>query len=101
MVGPAWRREEDDALVLALHVQPGAQRTEVAGEYGDGAQSRLKIRLAAAPVEGKANAELVRFLAEAFGVPRSRVTLVRGASSREKTVRVASPTRWPEWDRSV
>ena len=85
--------------MLALHVQPGAKRTEVAGVHGDGTQARLKIRLAAPPVDGKANAELVRFLAEAFGVPRSRVTLVRGATSRQKTVRIASPTRRPDWDR--
>lgn len=97
MPSPAWRREEDDALVLALHVQPGAQRTEVAGEYGDGAQSRLKVRLAAAPVEGKANATLLRFLADAFDVPLRNVTLIRGETSRDKIVRVEAPVRRPEW----
>jgi uncharacterized protein (TIGR00251 family) len=100
MPGPAWRREEDAALVLALHVQPGAKRAEVAGEHGEGTQARLKVRLAAAPVEGKANAELVRFLAEAFGVPRSRVTLLLGETSRSRARRVPDTTR-PDWGRQV
>jgi uncharacterized protein len=90
-----WRREEEGALVLALHVQPGARRTEVAGRHGDA----LKIRLAAPPVDGKANAELLRFLSAAFDVPLRNVTLVRGESSRQKIVRVEAPSRRPEWCR--
>ena len=96
----AWRREEglgeSAALVLTIHAQPGAKRTEVAGVHGDA----LRIRLAAPPVDGKANAELLRFLAEAFGVPRRAVTLVRGESSRQKIVRIEQPGRRPdlEWE---
>ena len=78
----AWRREENvdgqPTLQLTLHVQPGASHTGVTGTHGDA----LKVRLAAPPVDGKANAELLRFLAEAFGVPRRNVTLVRGERSR-------------------
>ncbi len=92
----AWRREEvvdgELAIVLALHVQPGAKRTEVAGTHGDA----LKVRLAAPPVDGKANAELLRFLAEAFGVPLRHVTLVRGETSRQKVVRIARPAARPD-----
>jgi uncharacterized protein (TIGR00251 family) len=92
----AWRREdgrgESAALVLTIHAQPGAKRTEVAGVHGDA----LRIRLAAPPVDGKANAELARFLAEAFGVPRRAVTLVRGETSRQKVVRIERPTRRPD-----
>ena len=73
-----WLREEVDAIVLALHVQPGAKRTEAAGTHGDS----LKIRLAAPPVDGKANAELVRFLADAFDVPQRQITILRGETSR-------------------
>ena len=80
------------ALVLTLHVQPGAKRTEVAGVHGDA----LKIRLAAPPVDGKANAALLRFLADAFGVPQRAVTLVRGETSRQKTVRIAAPRARPD-----
>lgn len=95
----AWRREEDGAVVLVLHVQPGARRTEVAGVHGEGTQMRLKIRLAAPPVDGKANTELVRFLAAEFGASAARVTLVRGAAARRKTVRIESPSQRPEWCR--
>ena len=91
-----WRREDGDALVLALHVQPGARRTDVAGTHGEGTQVRLKIRLAAPPVDGKANAELLRFLADAFGVPQRSVALLRGETSRQKVVRIERPTRRPD-----
>lgn len=89
---PAWLREDGDALVLSLHVQPGATRTAVAGEHGDA----LKLRLAAAPIEGKANAELLRWLAEAFGVPRRNVELLRGETSRAKVVRIVAPRLRPD-----
>ncbi|NIR59814.1 MAG: YggU family protein, partial [Gammaproteobacteria bacterium] len=56
---------------------------------------RLKVRLQAPPVEGRANARLVRFLAEVFGVPRGRVELLAGAGGREKRVRVRRPTALP------
>ncbi len=78
--------------MLTLHVQPGAKRTEVAGVHGDA----LKIRLAAPPVDGKANAALLRFLAAAFGVPQRAVTLVRGETSRQKTVRIEAPRERPD-----
>jgi hypothetical protein len=70
-----------------LHVQPGATRSGWAGRHGDGA---LKLRLAAPAQEGRANQACVRFLAEAAGVPPGAVTLVRGAHSREKIVRIDS-----------
>jgi uncharacterized protein (TIGR00251 family) len=90
----AWRREDGDALVLCLHVQPGAARTEVAGTHGEA----LKLRLAAPPVDGKANAALLRFLADAFGVPLRQVTLVRGDTARRKTVRIVAPVARPDRD---
>ena len=85
-------RDGTFALTLRVHAQPGAKRTEVVGEHGDA----LKIRLAAPAVDGKANAELLRYLAEQFGVSRSRVTLVRGDTGREKLVRVSVPARRPD-----
>ena len=75
-------------------MQPGAKRTEVAGQHGDA----LKIRLAAPPVDGKANAELLRYLAAAFGVPLRQVTLVRGDASRQKLVRIVAPALRPDLD---
>lgn len=69
--------------VLAdLIVQPNASRTEIVGLY-DG---RLKVRVAGPPVDGKANAELCKYLAKKTGIPKSSVTVVKGASSRRKQV---------------
>jgi uncharacterized protein len=79
-------------LTLDVHAQPGARRTEVVGTHGNA----LRVRLAAPAVEGKANAELRRFLAEAFGVPQRNVTLVRGEAGRRKTVRIAAPVVRPD-----
>jgi uncharacterized protein (TIGR00251 family) len=95
MASGHWRREDAKGIVLSLHVQPGAKRTEVAGVHGDA----LKIRLAAPPVDGKANAQLVRFFAEMFGVQSRSVTLLRGETSRQKTVRIDHPALRPdrEW----
>ncbi len=78
--------------MLTLHVQPGAKHTEVAGRHGDA----LKVRLAAPPVEGKANAELLRYLAYAFGVPLRNVTLLRGGASRHKVARIENPSQRPD-----
>jgi uncharacterized protein (TIGR00251 family) len=91
-----WRRVgADGSITLTIHAQPGAKKTEVAGIHSD----CLKIRLAAPAVQGKANAELRRFLADAFGVPLKNVALVRGEAGRRKTLRIASPATRPdrEW----
>lgn len=71
---------------IDVHVQPRASRTECAGLHG----GALKIRLAAPPVDGAANDELVWFLADRLGVPKSRVTITSGLSSRRKTVVIQS-----------
>lgn len=83
-----WVRESAGAVILEVLVQPRASRTRVVGEH-DG---RLKIQLAAPPVDGEANAALVEFLADALGARRSDVVIERGDSGRRKTVRVAGVT---------
>jgi uncharacterized protein (TIGR00251 family) len=83
-----WARDEAGAAVLDVLVQPRASRTRVVGEH-DG---RLKIQLAAPPVDGEANAALVAFLADALGVRRADVRIVHGETGRRKTVRVAGAT---------
>lgn len=88
-----WRRVgADGSITLTIHAQPGAKRTEVAGVHG----GALKIRVASPPVEGRANDELRRFLAEAFGVPQRNVILVRGETSRQKTLRIVAPSLRPD-----
>jgi len=76
-------------LVLELHVQPGAKRTEFAGLHG----GRIKLRLAAPPVDGKANAALIEFLAAHYGVPRRNVTIEAGLASRQKRVLICNPKK--------
>ena len=84
MSAPPWLREEAGALVLTLHIQPGARTSEVAGLHGES----LKIRLAAPPVDGKANAALIEFLAQRLDIPRTRIDLISGTSSRHKRLRI-------------
>jgi len=79
---PVWARWQSGLLVLALHVQPGARRTQAVGTHGE----RLKIALQSPPVDGKANDELLRFIAATLLVRRTTVRLTAGAASREKTV---------------
>lgn len=76
-------------LIVCIHAQPGARRTEVAGLHG----AALKLRVQARPVAGAANAALLEFIAEAFQVGKRQVELLGGATSREKRVRVIAPAR--------
>jgi uncharacterized protein len=82
-----WARRVADGWLLAVHVQPGAKVTQLAGLHGE----NLKVRIAAPPVEGRANALLEEFIARALGVPRRCVSVVKGGTSRRKTVHVAAP----------
>jgi uncharacterized protein (TIGR00251 family) len=82
----SWIAAARDGVVLTLHIQPGAKRTEIVGLHGEA----LKIRLAAPPVDGKANAALLAFIAERLGVAKSQVELVSGETSRAKRVKVGA-----------
>ena len=76
----AWFRHDNDRLILSVHAQPGAKRTAIQGLHG----GALKVRVAAPPVEGAANDELRRFLAESFAVALRDVEQISGLSSRAK-----------------
>ena len=78
-------RAAGDGVTLRVRVQPRASRDGLGGERA----GALVVRLTAPPVEGEANAALIRFLADLFDRPRSAVTLVHGARGRDKTVHVA------------
>jgi uncharacterized protein len=69
---------------LALRVQPRAPKNEIAGERA----GTLRVRVTAPPVDGKANDAVRRLIAKRLGVPASRVSIVRGESSRDKLVEV-------------
>ncbi len=86
-----WYRWEGDDLLLFLRIQPRGGRDAFVGVHGD----RYKVRITAPPVDGRANAQLIRFLAKAFGVGRADVRLVSGESSRNKGVRIEAPVRLP------
>ena len=77
-----------DGVEIAVQVQPRASRTELQGVHG----GAIKLRLAAPPVDGEANEELVRFLARRLGVPQRAVTILRGATGKQKRVRVEGVT---------
>ncbi|WP_205342995.1 DUF167 family protein [Denitrificimonas caeni] len=85
-------RWDADDLVLLCHLQPGAKRSEFVGMHGD----RIKIRLHAPPVDGKANSQLITFLSKAFGVTKHAVQIESGELSRQKRVRITEPKQIPD-----
>ena len=82
---------EGDTLLLKVRVQPRAHRDAVLDLQGD----VLRVRLSAPPVEGRANARLIRLIADTFGVPQSQVELVGGYSGRDKRLRIRAPLSLP------
>ena len=89
--GASWYRWDGNDLLLFLQVQPRSGQDCFVAPLGD----RYKIRITAPPVDGKANAHLLRYLAKAFGVNRGAVSLINGESSRSKGVRIRSPQKLP------
>lgn len=89
----AWYRWREDVLELTLRVQPRASRDEIVGPHGEDA---LKVRITAPPVEGKANAHLLKYMAKAFGVPRGAVNLLSGDTGRDKRIAIHAPSRFPD-----
>jgi len=86
-----WYQWDGEDLLLAVHVQPKASRDRIDGTHGD----RLKVRITAPPVDGRANEHLLKFLACEFGVPRRQVVLITGETGRSKRIRIERPARLP------
>ena len=80
-----------DTATVAVRVRPGASRTRVGGSYGEGEGARLVVAVSARAVDGAATAAVLRAVAEALDVRPHQVTLLRGATSRDKVLAVASP----------
>jgi uncharacterized protein (TIGR00251 family) len=77
----------NDRAQLAVRVSPSAKKSAFAGWTADEkGRPVLLVKLNAPPVDGKANTELIRFLAEAFDCPKGQITLLRGTSSRQKSL---------------
>ena len=75
-----------EQTLIRVYVQPGASKNEFVGLYGD--PPRLKIKVKAQPQDGAANAEVITFLAKTWGVSTSKVSLLRGHTSRQKDILV-------------
>ena len=84
MSGASWWRACDDGIELRVRVVPGARKTELMEVLPDS----LRVRVAAPPVEGKANQEICSFIAGLYGVRVSAVSVVAGHHSRDKRLRV-------------
>ncbi|MBX6393820.1 MAG: YggU family protein [Burkholderiales bacterium] len=87
----SWYSRTAQGWRIAVHVQPGAKKSEVAGLHGE----RLKIRVAAPPLEGRANEALIAFLAEKLALPRARVRVAKGGQARTKLVEIDDPNADP------
>lgn len=87
----SWYRWQDGDLLLTLKVQPRAKRDALLGPRGD----CYRVQITAPPVDGKANAHLRRFLAEAFAVAPAQIEFAAGTLSRTKRVRIRAPRRLP------
>jgi hypothetical protein len=73
-----------EGVLVRIRVQPRASRAEVVGLHGD----RVRVRISAPPVDGRANDELIRLMAQQLDLPQSSIRLVSGATSRSKTIMI-------------
>ena len=88
-----WFRWQGSDLELAIKVVTRAKRSE----FGQVRSGRLVVRVSAPPVEGKANSELLKFLASSFGCSQRNVNLRTGLRSREKRAQIKAPFQMPEF----
>ena len=82
----------DDTLQLRVYVQPQARKDEIVGQHDD----YLKVRITAPPIDGKANAHLLKFLARMFGVRRNQIEITAGKNARLKRLCIQDPSRLPD-----
>ncbi|MFA7256510.1 MAG: DUF167 family protein [Kiritimatiellales bacterium] len=80
-----WIRETAKGVLLPVRAVPRASKNEIQGVHGDA----LKVRLQAPPVEGKANAALIKFLSNALNIPRAQISIATGETGRNKAVLIA------------
>lgn len=91
---------QGDCLLLHCQLQPRSSRNAIVGTIGAGTREdthfeRLKICITAPPVDGKANKHLIATVAKWFGTAKSQVSIIRGETGRQKTLRIEHPTRFP------
>jgi uncharacterized protein len=78
----------DGSLLICIYVQPRASRTGLCGIYGDS----LKVAIAAPPVDGRANREIIAYLSALLKIPKKEIAIISGAQSRKKKFRITSFT---------
>jgi len=86
-----YLEKQGEDLLLRLYLQPKASRDQFVGQHGD----ELKIAITAPPVDGKANAHLVKFLSKQFKVAKSAIQVEKGLQNRHKLVRIIQPKKLP------
>lgn len=92
-----WCRWQGADLLLQVLVQPKSSKDQIVGPYVDPLKgSQLKIKIAAAPVDGKANQHLIKFLAKSFKVTKADIDMVSGETSRSKRILIRNPKHLPE-----
>lgn len=82
-----WLKTHSKGTLLQLYIQPGASSNSLAGVHGE----RLKVKIKAPPRDGEANEGLIGYIAEILSVPKSKIFLIRGESSRQKDLLVELP----------
>lgn len=82
-------RETEDGIILRIHLQPRASRTEICGLHGD----ELKVRVTSPPVDDAANRLCIELFAAVFSMAKSKVSITSGSRSRHKTLRITGPNR--------
>jgi uncharacterized protein (TIGR00251 family) len=87
-----YKWQEKD-LILYAQIQPKSSKDEVVGMIGE----NLKIKITAPPIDGKANEHLCRFIAKIFNVSKSQVSILKGETSKIKTLLIKQPQQLPEW----
>lgn len=83
-----WLNKTKDGFVIKIHVVPNSSKTQVIGEHGD----RLKVKIKAPPVDGKANAEVIEFFSKFFGLKKNQVEIIVGETSKSKNILLRSET---------
>jgi len=82
---------QEGNLLLSCHLQPKAAKDEIVGMHGDS----VKIRITAPPIDGRANAHLIKFLAKQFAVTKRDITILSGELGRQKRIRITQPGKLP------
>ena len=82
---------QGDDLILDCHLLPKSKTDELVGQHG----GQLKIKITAAPVDGKANKHLINLLAKSFKVPKQSISIYKGLLGKDKKIRISAPTYLP------